>query len=135
MSCEIIRRSETSCLYSLGEVSTDNYLWHTRPSAQCDYRSALQGCSLTDVPGKSEAGMTEPSPGSLRRHGLASLAYLHKAVLAKRSCPHAPNRCSVPLAFCGTLECRQSIKTTLDQINATRCAPAVGAQVTPATSL
>lgn len=69
MTCEIIRRSETSCRYSLWEVSTDNYPGHTRPSAQCDYRSALQGCSLTDVAGKSETGMTELSPGSLQRHG------------------------------------------------------------------
>lgn len=45
-----------------------------RPSARCDYRSVLRGRSLTDVAGKSEAGMTETSPGSPLRHGLASLA-------------------------------------------------------------
>lgn len=62
MSCEIIRRSETSCFYSLGEVSTDNYLMHSEPWAQCDYRSVSQGRSLTDVLGKSEAGKMEPVP-------------------------------------------------------------------------
>lgn len=98
MSCEIIRRSETSCLYSLWEVSTDNYLGHTQPSVQCDYRSASQVCSLTDVAGKSEAGRTEPSPGSLRRHRLASFAHLHRAVLVEQSCLVAPSRCSVPVA-------------------------------------
>lgn len=49
-----------------------------RPSAQCDYRSASRGRSLTDVAGKSEAGMTETSPGSPPRRGLASLACLHR---------------------------------------------------------
>lgn len=76
MSCEIIRRSETSCFYSLGEVSTDNYLTHSKPRARCDYRSAARACSLTDVSGESEAGMMELSFGSLQRHEPASTARL-----------------------------------------------------------